>query len=86
MGADNDEDDHNEIDHEDNLDDTKDGVGYEPGEQLSGAPPHSAQVQQEVGNQQQSQEDQLHHDGLVPAGGQQPLVDLHINSKYFSSD
>ena len=81
MGACNDEDDHNEVDYEDNLDDEEDGVRDEPGQELGGAPPNGAEIEEEVGDEEEREEDQLHEDGLVPSGGQEPLVNLQIQNK-----
>ena len=80
MGAGNDEDDNNKVDYEDNLDDEEDGVRDEPGQELGGAPPHGAEIEEEVGDEEESEEDQLHEDGLVPSGGQEPLVNLQIQN------
>ena len=57
MGADNDENYHNKIDDEDHLDDKEDGMGDKPGEELGGTPPDCAEVQEEVGDQEERQED-----------------------------
>ena len=63
------------------MDDKEDGVGDKPGQELSAAPPHRAKIQEEVCHDEESQEDQLHQDRLVPPGGQQPLVNLRIDKK-----
>ena len=57
MGAGNDENYHNKIDDEDHLDDKEDGMGDKPGEELGGTPPNCAEVQEEVGDQEEGQED-----------------------------
>ena len=76
--AGDDEDDHNKIDHKESLDDKEDGVWDKPGQELSAAPPNSSEIQEEVSHDEESQEDQLHQDHLVPPGSQKPLVDLQI--------
>ena len=75
MRTGDDEHDHDVVDEEDQLDDEKHEVGHEPGQQLHGGLADCAEVEENVGDQEEADEDELNDDGLVPAGGEEPLGD-----------
>ena len=70
MRTSNYEENNNVVYNETNLYDETDNVTHKPGQELCGGPSDSAEIQEEVGDQEECKEDKLQNDCFVPSSGQ----------------